>query len=129
MSHLSPGEMSPMQTATATDLPAGNSPTMHIRLVCQDRKCCILEPAYLPKKPITKKKIFKSHQKKGFLSFVILAICSLTISLHSTHFRVPAEGKEPHMDIVTYRLNQPRGRFCFFPLSATLYSLSILNNV
>ena len=33
-------------TATATDLPPAYSPTMHRRLVCQDRNFCIGEPAY-----------------------------------------------------------------------------------
>ena len=49
------------RTTAATDPPTANSPTMHTRLVCQDRKCCLLKPK--PKTPL------KSIFVKTFLFF------------------------------------------------------------
>ena len=50
--------------------------------------------------------------KKGFISFVILAINSLTRSLQTMWFWVLVEGtqntqSQAHTDITTYRLNWP----------------------
>ena len=61
--HLSPIDyhLSPTPTATATDSLQANSPTMHIRLICQYK---------------THKKHQYIQQKKIILSFATLAICS-----------------------------------------------------
>ena len=53
----------------------------------------------------------RNNSVKMCLSFAILAKGSLTISLQSTRFRIPANGPNRHInrhtDIATYRLNQP----------------------
>ena len=43
------------QTATAMEPPPAGSPTLHSRLVCQDRSFCLWDPAYIPKKSKTKR--------------------------------------------------------------------------
>ena len=50
-------------TATATDPPPANSPTMHSRLVHQDKKVCFWEPSLLPKNK------FSLNRPLGTLSF------------------------------------------------------------
>ena len=52
-------------TATTTDPPNTNTPTMHSRLVSQDRIVCLLEPAFLQQQ--------QKNLKKKNLSFAILA--------------------------------------------------------
>ena len=51
-----------MPTATSTDSPLDNSPTMHSRLVTQDNKNVLGEPAY-----ITQNTEKNSKQNKDFL--------------------------------------------------------------
>ena len=43
--------LSSTPTATAIDPTPANSPTIHRRLVQEDRNVCLGEPAYLPKNP------------------------------------------------------------------------------
>ena len=45
--------LSPTSTATANGPPSPNSPTMHSKLVCQERHFDLLDPAYLPKNPFS----------------------------------------------------------------------------
>ena len=87
--------LSPMPRVKATDPPHANSFTMHSRLVGQDKKNCLGEPAHLPKTKInlkTQKKVLPEIFKQ---------------------FRVLQERMDRQhtsIDIATYRTNEPRGQ-------------------
>ena len=122
--------MSLTPTDTATDPTPANSPTMHHRLVCQDKHFCLGEPAFLPKNSnkLPNLKKCQNLKTKSFLSFSILAIRSSTgslqypqfwddsVKIHNaicwcksiTYIYIFSDlyGQE---DIVTYRLNWPKG--------------------
>ena len=85
-------------------IPPANSPNIISRLVCLDESFCVWETDHLPIKIFNKKQMVKTLQK-SFLSFAILANCSLSRSLQSTFFRVCRRGQtNRHTDIATYRL-------------------------
>ena len=66
MSHI-PCPLSPTVTTVAIDPPLADAPTMHIRLICQDRNSSLAKPASLPK---TKNKFnpdCPNIPEKGFL--------------------------------------------------------------
>ena len=94
--------LSPAPTATATDPPPDNYPTMHSRLVHQDRT---QKP-----KHISKPKKSLKLWKKG-LGFAISAIRYSTRSLQSMRFWSPTERTNKQTDIATFRLNAIHLRF------------------
>ena len=93
--------LSLMPTATGPHL--ANFPTMHSRLVSKEQK----------PKNIKHTNFIKTLQKKGVLSFPILAIRSLTRNLQLFRLWLSKEGTyiflNTHTDIAYTRLNPPRG--------------------
>ena len=76
--------LSSMPTATATDPPPANSPTMHNRLLTKTDIFVLENQPIYPRSNFSSSKsilfFFKPSNQKGFLSFAILAIHSLTKS-------------------------------------------------
>ena len=78
----------------------------------------MLRPIFWETSLFTKKNLAKlsnpkklSKPKKGLVSVAILVIRTLTRSLQSMRFGVPADSTNTHTDIPTFRLNGRRGRF------------------
>ena len=108
--HLSPVacHLSLTSRAIATDPTPDSYPTIHRRLVQQERTSKL--------KKINTQKTIKIFQKnKCVLSFPILMMCSSTRSLQSTQLHEVSNDTDTHPNRqtgnATYRLNRPRRRF------------------
>ena len=100
-------------TATAKDPPTAKSPTMHSKLVCQDKSCClgkIVHTRKNPKKKFNTEFVSNPYNKKDFsvLKFKLYTLQSeVSSSLGSGSNKRGQSDTET--DIATYRLNRPRG--------------------
>ena len=104
--HLSPVSNANSHSHSRRPSPA-KSPTMHRRLVHKGRT---KNPILILQNPF----LFKTYQRKGVLSFAILALHSSTRSLQLSWFSLPLKGTDIQQTTNghwTYRLNGPREQF------------------
>ena len=107
MSHIT-CHRSPTVTTVAIDPPLAHAPTMHIRLICQDRNGSLAKPASLPK---TKNKFNPDCQNIPDKEFLVSQFWQWAVwpkissPCNSRSWLRGQTNKSNH--IMTYRLNQP----------------------